>query len=224
VAAPVLHDILQQLGDAAGNAGRSRPRLLAVSKKQPATAVADLAAAGQLEFGENYVQEARRKASELRLPQVRWHMIGHVQSRKAETVADLFDFVQQVARHQHRHTVLARQRPHQLSHADHAHRVQAVHGLVQPSAHILQEPFWPAPQDHPRLHPLLKVALCGRPTPDAARIERFPLAARAQHKVDPVHAWAVRHPWCAHRQTDLKSLADREGGRTTTLLWHPFRF
>ncbi len=39
--------------------------LVAVSKLQPATAIAELAAAGQRDFGENYVQEALRKRQEL---------------------------------------------------------------------------------------------------------------------------------------------------------------
>jgi len=109
VAAPVLHDILQQLGDAAANAGRPRPRLLAVSKKQPATAVADLAAAGQVEFGENYVQEALNKQTQLarlsatthphlRPSALKWHLIGHLQSNKAKEAAALFDWVQTVDR------------------------------------------------------------------------------------------------------------------------------
>ena len=109
MAAHALHDILQQLGDAAGNADRPRPRLLAVSKKQPATAVADLAAAGQLEFGENYVQEALNKQTQLaRLSAtthphltpsaLKWHLIGHLQSNKAKEAAALFDWVQTVDR------------------------------------------------------------------------------------------------------------------------------
>ena len=107
--APALHDILQQLGDAAANPGRPRPRLLAVSKKQPATAVAELAAAGQTEFGENYVQEAIGKQTQLAQlaatthpgidpSTLRWHLIGHLQSNKARDAAALFDWVQTVDR------------------------------------------------------------------------------------------------------------------------------
>ena len=109
MAAHALHDILQQLGDAAGHAGRPRPRLLAVSKKQPATAVAELAAAGQTEFGENYVQEALGKQTRLAQlsatthPHIdpttlKWHLIGHLQSNKARDAAALFDWVQTVDR------------------------------------------------------------------------------------------------------------------------------
>ncbi len=106
MAARVLRDILQQLGDAAVQARRSPPRLLAVSKTQAATAVAELAAAGQREFGENYVQEARAKQVELSAgtdwridaSTLQWHLIGHLQSNKARDAAELFDWVQTVDR------------------------------------------------------------------------------------------------------------------------------
>lgn len=104
-----LHDILQQLGNAAVQAGRTPPRLLAVSKFQAATAVAELALAGQEEFGENYVQHARDKQLALSqlastaFPQLnpstlKWHLIGHLQSNKAKEAAERFDWVQTVDR------------------------------------------------------------------------------------------------------------------------------
>ena len=100
----VLHDILRQLGEAASRAGRPPPRLLAVSKTQAATAVAELAVAGQRAFGENYVQEARTKQAQLAQwaimhpgldpSSLEWHLIGHLQSNKAKDAAALFDWVQ----------------------------------------------------------------------------------------------------------------------------------
>ena len=109
MAAHALHDILRQLDDAAAKAGRSPPRLLAVSKRQAATAVAELAAAGQTAFGENYVQEALGKQTQLAgiaatmQPPIdpatlQWHLIGHLQSNKAKDAAALFDWVQTVDR------------------------------------------------------------------------------------------------------------------------------
>ncbi|KEP64106.1 UNVERIFIED_CONTAM: pyridoxal phosphate enzyme, YggS family protein [Hammondia hammondi] len=59
-------------------------RLLAVSKYQPASAVAAAAQAGQRHFGENYVQELVEKATQLRELDLKWHMIGHLQSNKAK--------------------------------------------------------------------------------------------------------------------------------------------
>jgi pyridoxal phosphate enzyme (YggS family) len=76
------------------------PRLLAVSKTQAATAIAELAAAGQQAFGENYVQEAAAKQAELgaSASTIEWHLIGHLQSNKARDAARLFDWVQTVDR------------------------------------------------------------------------------------------------------------------------------
>jgi PLP dependent protein len=99
-----LHAVVQRLDNAARQAGRPCPRLLAVSKLQPAAAVAALAAAGQRAFGENYVQEAQAKqaalhqAGDSRVDGIEWHLIGHLQSNKAALAATLFDWVQTVDR------------------------------------------------------------------------------------------------------------------------------
>ena len=93
-----LSATLQSLENAAVASDRPLPRLLAVSKTQTATAVATLAAAGQRAFGENYVQEAQAKIRELEQAGLEWHLIGHLQSNKAEAAADLFDWVQTVDR------------------------------------------------------------------------------------------------------------------------------
>lgn len=103
-----LDTVLQRLRAAAGDARRPEPRLLAVSKTQPATAIAEMAAAWRARgerapaFGENYVQEALAKQAELarvlngRTPE--WHLIGHLQSNKAREAAAAFDWVQTVDR------------------------------------------------------------------------------------------------------------------------------
>lgn len=100
-----LHDLLQRLDNVARQAGRPSPRLLAVSKFQSATAVAELAAAWRRErpgevpaFGENYVQEAQAKQAALSDPGLEWHLVGHLQSNKAREAAALFDWVQSVDR------------------------------------------------------------------------------------------------------------------------------
>ncbi|WP_312708793.1 YggS family pyridoxal phosphate-dependent enzyme [Stenotrophomonas sp.] len=93
-----LPEILSNLHNAAEAAGRPAPRLLAVSKTQPAQAVAALAAQGQQAFGENYVQEALSKMQALQDLRLEWHLIGHLQSNKAEAVAAHFDWVQSVDR------------------------------------------------------------------------------------------------------------------------------
>ena len=96
--ARALKDILLQLENAADASGRPEPRLLAVSKTQDATAVAELADAGQRAFGENYVQEAHAKQAALADRGLEWHLIGHLQSNKAREAAALFDWVQTVDR------------------------------------------------------------------------------------------------------------------------------
>ena len=108
-----LSATLQSLENAAQAGQRPVPRLLAVSKTQSATAVAELAAAGQRAFGENYVQEAQIKVQALAALGLEWHLIGHLQSNKADITATIFDWVQSVDRMK-LVTALARARPAQL--------------------------------------------------------------------------------------------------------------
>jgi PLP dependent protein len=107
--AQALQHVMQRLAAAASDAGRPEPRLLAVSKTQAATAIAELATAWQarnaasgandiLAFGENYVQEALAKRGELASLPLEWHMIGHLQSNKAREATAAFDWVQTVDR------------------------------------------------------------------------------------------------------------------------------
>ncbi len=93
-----LSTIVEEIHNASQAAQRPDARLLAVSKTQPAEAVAALAAQGQRAFGENYVQEAAVKIAALAGLQLEWHLIGHLQSNKAEQAAALFDWVQSVDR------------------------------------------------------------------------------------------------------------------------------
>ena len=74
--------------------------LLAVSKTCPGVSVRAAHAAGQRDFGENYVQEALAKIAELAdlRPELQWHLIGPLQSNKARDVAANFDWVHSVDR------------------------------------------------------------------------------------------------------------------------------
>ncbi|MES3039646.1 MAG: YggS family pyridoxal phosphate-dependent enzyme [Pseudomonadota bacterium] len=72
--------------------------LLAVSKLHPAQAIRSLHAAGQMAFGENYVQEALDKMAELAGLPLQWHLIGPLQSNKTQQVAAHFDWVHSVDR------------------------------------------------------------------------------------------------------------------------------
>ncbi len=85
--------------EAAARAARRDPatiRLVAVSKTFPIEAVREAAAAGQLDFGENRVQEALQKITASTELQVRWHLIGHLQSNKARKAAAPFACIQSV--------------------------------------------------------------------------------------------------------------------------------
>ena len=74
-------------------------RLLAVSKTFGPDAVRDALAAGQLAFGENYVQEGVDKIAAVgAVPGIEWHCIGPIQSNKTRPVAEHFDWVQSVDR------------------------------------------------------------------------------------------------------------------------------
>ncbi len=73
-------------------------RLLAVSKTRTPGEIAALADAGQQAFGENYVQEALPKIETLRGRGLEWHLLGHLQSNKADAAARAFDWIQSVDR------------------------------------------------------------------------------------------------------------------------------
>ena len=67
--------------------------LIAVSKTKPAAAIAEAHRAGQIHFGENYVQEAVAKIEALGDLPLRWHFIGRIQSNKTALIARHFDWV-----------------------------------------------------------------------------------------------------------------------------------
>ena len=72
--------------------------LLAVSKRHSSARIREAAAAGQLHFGENYLQEAESKIAELADLDLVWHFIGPIQSNKTRGIAAHFDWVHSVDR------------------------------------------------------------------------------------------------------------------------------
>jgi len=82
-----------------------------VSKQQPVEAIAAAAAAGQAEFGENYVQEGVAKIAALRGRPLTWHFIGRLQANKTREVAEHFQWVHTVDRERIASRLDA-QRPH----------------------------------------------------------------------------------------------------------------
>lgn len=78
----------------------ARPRLIAVSKVQPKERVMAALEAGHREFGENRVQEAEERWTDLKaeFPDVRLSLIGSLQTNKAAKAVELFDEIQSVDR------------------------------------------------------------------------------------------------------------------------------
>jgi pyridoxal phosphate enzyme (YggS family) len=93
-----LQSIRSRIDAAAGRAGRdpSDVQLIAVSKTFSADHVRAAWAAGQRDFGENKVQEALQKIAETADMEIRWHLIGHLQSNKAKKAAAPFACIHSV--------------------------------------------------------------------------------------------------------------------------------
>ncbi len=108
-----LDSVVARIAVAARQAGRDPRdvRLLAVSKQQPAGLVRAVAAAGQADFGENYVHEGVAKIAELADARLTWHFIGQLQSNKTRDVAAHFQWVHTVDR-ERIGLRLSDQRPH----------------------------------------------------------------------------------------------------------------
>lgn len=93
-----VEQVREIIAGACARAGRSADsvKLVAVSKTHPAEAVLAAAAAGVQHFGENRVEEAQDKIPAVGAQlsaAVTWHMIGHIQSRKAKEVPPYFQVV-----------------------------------------------------------------------------------------------------------------------------------
>ncbi len=98
-----IADVKARIAEACRASGRSpeNVRLVAVSKTHPAEMVLAAVAAGLTDFGENRPEEAVAKIAEVdaRLSDdadIRWHMIGHIQSRKARLVVRRFSLIHSV--------------------------------------------------------------------------------------------------------------------------------
>lgn len=94
-----LQEILAAIQSAqASSAYGQQVKLVAVSKAQPASAIRDAYAAGQIIFGENYLQEALDKQAQLQDLNIEWHFIGPIQSNKTQPISQHFAWVHSVDR------------------------------------------------------------------------------------------------------------------------------
>ncbi|MEM7036101.1 MAG: YggS family pyridoxal phosphate-dependent enzyme [Bacteroidota bacterium] len=95
-----LRDIHAEIEAAAKAAHRdpSEIKLIAVSKTKPMDLIRECAEAGQLDFGENRVQELAEKQATLsaELPDIRWHMIGSLQRNKVRQIAEFVHLIHSV--------------------------------------------------------------------------------------------------------------------------------
>lgn len=94
-ALPALHD---RVGAAAERGGRDPDdvTLVAVTKAHPLDAVLAALAQGLFDLGENRVEELEWKTGAVQDERIRWHMIGHVQRRKAPRLVGMADLVHSV--------------------------------------------------------------------------------------------------------------------------------
>lgn len=96
-----LDQVRERIEAACARCGRmpDQVRLVVVSKGRGLAAIRAVHEAGLRDFGENRIEEAGPKIDGLRgLEGVRWHMIGHVQSRKAQSVVGQFFLIHSVDR------------------------------------------------------------------------------------------------------------------------------
>ena len=105
-----IQDLLAKSAAEAGRPAGS-VRLLAASKRQGVESILEAARAGQLEFGENIVQEAISKIRDAAREDLIWHFIGHLQTNKTRPVAENFAWVHTVDRLRIANR-LSRQRPY----------------------------------------------------------------------------------------------------------------
>lgn len=94
-----LAGVRARIAAAAARAGRPEGAvtLLAVSKTKAEASIREAYAAGQRDFGENYVQELAAKAAALSdLPEIRWHLIGSLQRNKVKQVVPIASMVHTV--------------------------------------------------------------------------------------------------------------------------------
>lgn len=94
-----LKQINASIHDVALRCGRNPDdiKLVAVSKRFPVDTVKQACAAGQIIFGENYIQEAAEKKQALQ-DKIQLHFIGNLQSNKAKLCVDTCDMVETVDR------------------------------------------------------------------------------------------------------------------------------
>jgi len=84
---------------AAANAAGREPeevKLIAISKTHPASVIRTVIELGATDLGENRVQEAEEKITEIGRDRVRWHLVGHLQANKARRAVNFFEVIHSI--------------------------------------------------------------------------------------------------------------------------------
>lgn len=92
-----VHTEIQQALQMAGRT-KQAVKLIAVTKGRSVAMIQAAIAAGQIDFGENYLQEALKKIAALQSYSLQWHFIGPIQSNKTRYIAENFSWVHTVSR------------------------------------------------------------------------------------------------------------------------------
>lgn len=93
-----LLSIRQKIEDVCADSKRDtcNVKLIAVSKTFPSEAVSAAFESGQVEFGENKVQELVKKYEELKNKGIKWHLIGHLQTNKVKYIVPFVHLIHSV--------------------------------------------------------------------------------------------------------------------------------
>jgi pyridoxal phosphate enzyme (YggS family) len=97
---PRLEQVRYHISMAAERSGRSAEaiQIIAIAKGQPVSAIQAAVALGLDQIGENRVEEALKKQEVLEGSEITWHMVGHIQSRKATAIVGNFSWVHSIDR------------------------------------------------------------------------------------------------------------------------------
>jgi len=136
--------------------------LLAVSKTRGADELEILISQGQLEFGENYLQEALEKQALLTSTKLVWHFIGSLQSNKTRLIAEHFDWVHSIERLK----IASRLNEHRPSHLAPLNvLIQVNVSLESSKSGILQDQLLPLADEINQLPNLRLRGIMGLPVP-----------------------------------------------------------
>ena len=93
-----FHSFISSVGEACNSCNRKAEdvKIVAVSKTFPPEQILEVHKLGQIEFGENKVQELKSKHDELVNENIDWHLVGHLQTNKVKYIVDFVKLIHSV--------------------------------------------------------------------------------------------------------------------------------